>query len=560
MEQSKGRSYRCAIYTRKSSEEGLEQNFNSLHAQREACEAFIKSQASEGWKLIRTAYDDGGLSGGTMERPALKRLLADIGEAHIDVVVVYKVDRLTRSLADFAKMVELFDTHKVSFVAVTQQFNTTTSMGRLTLNVLLSFAQFEREVTGERIRDKIAASKKKGMWMGGVPPLGYDVRERQLVINQAEADLVRLIYNRYLELGCVRELSRDLKRRGIVSKVRVSQKGIRSGGCYFSRGALYELLANPIYIGEIRHKQERHPGQHQAILPSELWNRIQQRLSENAGRGRGSSNRSISSPLAGKVFDSSGQPLYVQGAIRRGRRYRYYVSKSLVNCAAADNDQGWRLSAPELERTVAIAARNLLSDRASLLQALESSDIDAPDPRAILESASSLLIRLQNESDAASCLVELISRVELRSEGIALTLGIQVLSSHVSVAPNTLNLFRFVPLKMKRRGLETRIILGTGGDLPRKVDRALLKAIARSRAWFEELACGRVRSLADIARREKITRRYVERLSRLAFIAPAIVTAICQGRHPAALSTETLLNRIDLPLEWSAQPSALGLD
>ena len=291
-------------------------------------------------------------------------------------------------------------------------------------------------------------------------------------------------------------------------------------------------------------------------MPRELWNRIQQRLNENAGRGRGSSNRSISSPLAGKVFDSSGQPLYVQGAVRRGRRYRYYVSKSLVNGSAADNDQGWRLSAPELERTVAIAARHLLSDRVGLLQALESSDIDAPDPRAILESASSLLIRLQNESDAAACLVELISRVELRSDGIALTLGIQVLSSHVGVTPNTLNLFRFVPVKMKRRGLETRIILATGGDLPRKVDRALLKAIARSRAWFEELACGRVRSLADIARREKITRRYVERLSRLAFIAPAIVTAICQGRQPAALSTETLLNRIDLPLEWSAQPLA----
>ena len=223
------RTHRCAIYTRKSSEEGLEQDFNSLHAQREACEAFIKSQASEGWKLIKTAYDDGGLSGGTMERPALKRLLADIGEGLIDVVVVYKVDRLTRSLADFAKMVELFDAHGVSFVAVTQQFNTTTSMGRLTLNVLLSFAQFEREVTGERIRDKIAASKRKGMWMGGVPPLGYDVKERQLVINPVEADVVRLIYEHYLKLGCVRQLSKELERRGIVSKVRVSHKGIRSG-------------------------------------------------------------------------------------------------------------------------------------------------------------------------------------------------------------------------------------------------------------------------------------------------------------------------------------------
>jgi DNA invertase Pin-like site-specific DNA recombinase len=225
MEQSKPKARRCAVYTRKSSEEGLEQNFNSLHAQREACEAFVKSQTSEGWKLIKTAYDDGGLSGGTMERPALQRLLADIAEGLVDVVVVYKVDRLTRSLADFAKMVEVFDAQGVSFVAVTQQFNTTTSMGRLTLNVLLSFAQFEREVTGERIRDKIAASKKKGMWMGGVPPLGYDVRDRQLLINPAEAATVRHIYERYLELGCVRQLSNELERHGTVSKVRVARNG-----------------------------------------------------------------------------------------------------------------------------------------------------------------------------------------------------------------------------------------------------------------------------------------------------------------------------------------------
>jgi site-specific DNA recombinase len=340
MEQSRSNIRRCAVYTRKSSEEGLEQNFNSLHAQREACEAFIKSQMSEGWKLIKTAYDDGGLSGGTMERPALQRLLADIAEGLIDVVVVYKVDRLTRSLADFAKMVEIFDAHGVSFVAVTQQFNTTTSMGRLTLNVLLSFAQFEREVTGERIRDKIAASKRKGMWMGGVPPLGYDVRDRRLLINPVEADTVRYIYECYLKLGSVRQLSKELEQRGIVSKVRVSRTGVKSGGCRFSRGALYELLANPIYICEIRHKQERHPGEHEPILPKEVWERAQQRLNENAARGRGSANRSIASPLAGKVVDADGQPLYVQGAAKGRRRYRYYVSKCLVSGSASDNGNG----------------------------------------------------------------------------------------------------------------------------------------------------------------------------------------------------------------------------
>src|SRR6202162_2375421 len=246
MERSKPKIRRCAVYTRKSSEEGLEQEFNSLHAQREACEAFIKSQAGEGWRLVRTHYDDGGLSGATMERPALQRLMADIEKGLVDAVVVYKVDRLTRSLTDFAKMVEVFDARGVSFVAVTQQFNTTTSMGRLTLNVLLSFAQFEREVTGERIRDKIAASKRKGIWMGGLVPLGYDVRERQIVVNQAEAETVRYIFRRYGELGCVRLLQGDLGRKGIVSKRRTSARGLQSGGRPFSRGALYTLLRNPI--------------------------------------------------------------------------------------------------------------------------------------------------------------------------------------------------------------------------------------------------------------------------------------------------------------------------
>src|SRR6202158_5383557 len=284
MERPKTLIRRCAIYTRKSSEEGLEQDFNSLHAQREACESFIKSQQGEGWRLIKTSYDDGGLSGGTMERPALQRLLADIGHGLIDVVVVYKVDRLTRSLADFAKMVEVFDARGVSFVAVTQNFNTTTSMGRLTLNVLLSCAQFEREVTGERIRDKIAASRRKGLWMGGVPPLGYDVCDRRLVVNTDENTLVMQMISLYLTLGSVRLLKNDLDRRGIIPKVRLSRKGSTSGGLSFSRGALYELLANPIYIGEVRHRKERHPGQHQPILERALWERAQRNLRDRAAR------------------------------------------------------------------------------------------------------------------------------------------------------------------------------------------------------------------------------------------------------------------------------------
>jgi site-specific DNA recombinase len=311
------KSRRCAIYTRKSSEEGLEQDFNSLDAQRDSCEAFIKSQHGEGWRLVKTGYDDGGFSGGTMERPALKRLLADIEQGLVDVLVVYKVDRLTRSLTDFAKMIESLDRHEVSFVAVTQQFNTTTSMGRLTLNVLLSFAQFEREVTGERIRDKIAASKRKGMWMGGTVPLGYDVHDHRLVVNETEAEIVRQIFQRYLELGAVRLLRDDLVERGIRSKVRVSASGNRSGGAVFSRGALYNLLSNPVYLGEVRHKGERHLGQHQAIVERELWERVQRMLGDHTVRRK---RRTAAEPsaLIGKLFDESGEPLTPSHAVKGG--------------------------------------------------------------------------------------------------------------------------------------------------------------------------------------------------------------------------------------------------
>jgi site-specific DNA recombinase len=293
---------RCAIYTRKSSEHGLEQDFNSLDAQREASEAYIKSQAHEGWRLIKTHYNDGGLSGGTLQRPALQSLLADIRARKIDVVLVYKVDRLTRSLADFAKLVELFEAHGVSFVSVTQQFNTTTSMGRLTLNVLLSFAQFEREIAGERIRDKFAASRRKGMWMGGTIPLGYDVRDRKLIMNEAEAATVRVIFQRYLTLGCVSRLQVELDRKGVRSKQRILISGRVLGGCSFGRGALYHLLRNRIYRGEVVHKGIAYPGEHEPILNEELWNDVQARLSGNLARRRQARVES-GALLGGLIFD-----------------------------------------------------------------------------------------------------------------------------------------------------------------------------------------------------------------------------------------------------------------
>jgi len=487
---------RCAVYTRKSSEEGLEQDFNSLHAQREACEAFIKSQKHEGWQLIKTAYDDGGISGGTMERPALRKLLADIQNRRIDVVVVYKVDRLTRSLSDFARMVEIFDAHGVSFVSVTQQFNTTTSMGRLTLNVLLSFAQFEREVTGERIRDKIAASKKKGIWMGGPVPLGYEVKERKLLIRPKEAEIVRNIYRRYLELGCVRLLQK-----------RITEEGVRSvSGHVLSRGTLYKMLSNPIYIGQIRHKGACHPGQHEGIIGQELWDQVQQCFAQNRIGAKTHSRKTEPSPLTGKLFDASGEQLVPVHANKKGRRYRYYVSKSLLNNPKNDAISGWRLPAQEIEHTI---------------------------------------MHLAAQQNGHTLKIEDIQRVELSSEGIRLTYSIAGIS-----------ITRDFPMQMKRRGVEMRVVIGDAS--PTRIDLTLIKAIARAHSWFEELSSGQVKSLTELAKREKISGACISYRIKLAFLAPDIVNAIISGRQPPELTTQALIRGVDLPMDWNEQKQLLG--
>ena len=344
---------RCAIYTRKSSEEGLEQDFNSLDAQREACEAYIVSQKSTGWSALPQMYDDGGLSGGTLERPALQRLLLDIGANCVDTVVVYKVDRLTRSLNDFAKIVEVFDTHGVSFVSVTQQFNTTTSMGRLTLNMLLSFAQFEREVTGERIRDKIAASKRKGMWMGGLLPLGYDVADRKLVVNAREADTVRQIFRRYAALKSVHALKAELDGVGIVSKARLNRHGRISGGHPMAVGALYHLLQNPIYRGEIAHKDRSYPGLHEPIIDPALWEETRAVLAANRIERTTRSTATAPSLLAGLVYDDGGVPMSPTHANKKGTRYRYYMSQSLIKRGRPKiSTTGCRVPAADLEAVV----------------------------------------------------------------------------------------------------------------------------------------------------------------------------------------------------------------
>ncbi len=563
MEPDKTSSRRCAIYTRKSSEEGLEQDFNSLQAQREACEAFIKSQASEGWRLVKPAYDDGGVSGGTMERPALQRLLADISQRLIDVVVVYKVDRLTRSLADFAKMVEVFDAHGVSFVAVTQQFNTTTSMGRLTLNVLLSFAQFEREVTGERIRDKIAASKRKGMWMGGCVPLGYDLCDRRIVIDQREAETVRYIFRQYLELGCVRLLKEDLDRRGVLSKRRTSKTGVESGGHPFSRGALYALLSNPIYVGEIRHKNLRHPGQHRAIVDRAVWERTQQQLQEHRVRAkRNDASLVEKSPLIGRLVDENGVGLTPSHARKGERKYRYYVSRNFPAQGAIPARLGWRLPARELEDRVAAAIREMLDDESSVLEAAQKTSHDSARIERVLHTARNWSRLLQSEAEQTSALDAAVDRVDLKSDGIRVSIKLSVAGAEKSRAQllDQVTIARWFPMQLKRRGVELRMIVGDHNRSAAIVDLPLLKAVARAHRWFDEISTGKARSLAAIAAREGLAVRYVGRLIRLAFLAPDIVESIVEGRQPTTLTAEALTRRIELPLSWCAQRAVLNLE
>src|SRR5262245_25564435 len=385
-----GQIFHCAIYTRKSSDEGLEQEFNSLDAQREACEAYVTSQRHAGWVALPDMYDDGGLSGGTMERPALQRLLSDIKAGKVQIIVVYKVDRLTRSLADFAKIVDVLDAHDASFVSVTQQFNTTTSMGRLTLNMLLSFAQFEREIAGERIRDKIAASKAKGMWMGGNVPLGYDVKDRKLVVNETEASTVRTIFRRYAELGSVALLKAELDRLGVVSKRREGAGGAFSSGKCFSRGALYLMLQNRLYRGEIAHKDQIYPGQHEAIIDPELWQIVQDGLAANRQERSLVVGAEAASLLAGLIFDGDGNRMTPTHATKRGRRYRYYVSASLLASDRPQANRGMRVPVGDIEGLVLDQLRAFFASRTDVGDALASLHLNAHSVDAALCNASAL--------------------------------------------------------------------------------------------------------------------------------------------------------------------------
>jgi DNA invertase Pin-like site-specific DNA recombinase len=559
------RKVRCAIYTRKSTEEGLDQDFNSLDAQREACEAFVASQKHEGWVALATQYDDGGYSGGTLERPALKCLLDDIRGSKIDVVVVYKIDRLTRSLLDFAKIVEVFDVHGVSFVSVTQAFNTATSMGRLTLNVLLSFAQFEREVTGERIRDKIAASKKKGMWMGGYPPLGYDVKDRKLVVNAAEAQTVRYIFRRYLELRSVRLLKERLDQAGIVSKRRLAPDGRPYGGRPLARGALYHMLQNRIYCGEIVHKNQAYPGEHRPIIDEDLWQKVQATLAANrVNRGSGNGNDQLSL-LAGLIYDSHGEPMTPSHAAKKGVRYRYYVSKSLLTGGVRAERKGQRIPAANIETLVSGRLRAWLADPVTVLNAVQYLGPDAFTQKRLLDEAARLAASWR-ELDAERLLPILgamVTRVQVHSDRVEVTLdqmGValwlsdkdQPQSTHRSGDGEWHVTVLTIPAQLKRAGIEMKLVVDDGSE-PANVDPVLVRLLLRAHAIRVRVLEEPSLPLKEIAREEGISSSYVTRLLRLAFLAPDIVTAILNGKHPPQLTANRLMDDTRLPLDWTTQ-------
>lgn len=512
---------RCAVYTRKSSDEGLEQEFNSLDAQREAAEAYVKSQASEGWKLLPDRYDDGGFSGGSMERPGLKLLLADIALGKVDVVVVYKIDRLTRSLGDFARMVELFDKHKVSFVSVTQSFNTTSSMGRLTLNVLLSFAQFEREVTGERIRDKIAASKAKGMWMGGTLPLGYDKpsgTSRILVVNEAEAVTVQLIFRKYLELCSVSRLQGWLHENGIVSKMWVTEAGRRIGGNPFARGALFHMLRNQTYRGMIVHRDKAHPGTHEPIVDEHLFNEVQDMLNAYARRHNCQDARVMRAPLVGRLFDGSGNPMTPSFTHKKsGTVYRYYVSAPLSKGPRQGNESLKRVPATAMERVIERQVARLVPTH--------------------YQWPLSLPTRIEVHDRTVQILlpVEHLPAIREKLEG----------KERVEVDPADPTALRLsIPIRMQRHGGK-RIIKSSGPAEPQP-DDVLIKALRTAHSMLEIDS----RGLPTLQIAPKSP--YERRLLKLAFLAPDIQRAILDGRQLSGLTLERLIHG-GVPACWAEQ-------
>jgi len=547
---------RCAIYTRKSSEEGLEQGFNSLDAQREACAAYVLSQASEGWNLLPDIYDDGGISGGTLERPALQRLLADVAAGKIDIIVVYKVDRLTRSLLDFAKLVEAFDKASTSFVSITQSFNTTTSMGRLTLNMLLSFAQFEREVTAERIRDKISASKARGMWMGGTPPLGYRPDGRTLAIVDKHAVIVRDIYRRYLDLGNVRHLTEQLAAEGIDTPQRTSGTGRGFGGCRFSRGQLYLILRNPIYVGDIPHRGKIHKGQHPAIIEREIWDRVQALMTSHV-QGERKTRSPHASVLAGLIVDSADEPMLATHACKGKIRYRYYVSRSLQHGDTDGKVSGVRLPAREIEAVVAEQVAQFFDDPLLIASRLLLTITPTLLPR-ISEHCAAIAPQLRSRTRGP--LRDIVTQVRALEDRLEIDLAIHRIAEMLECAlageivpVHTIS----IAIRLTRTGRAIRLVQGDG-SLGRQdgADPALVKLLIKARKWWSTLAEGEL-DISTLAIQEGVTASWMTRIVRLAFLAPDVVDAILDGRQRAHVEAKTLCQTDTVPASWEKQTEQL---
>lgn len=534
------RRIRCAIYTRKSSEQGLEQEFNSLDAQREACEAYVASQKHEGWELLPDLYDDGGISGGHLDRPALQRLMQAVDDKRVDQIVVYKIDRMTRSLADFAKLVERLDAADASFVSVTQSFNTATSMGRLTLNVLLSFAQFEREVTAERIRDKIAASKRKGLWMGGNVPLGYQADGRTLKIDVDEAATIRTLYDLYLEHPAIRQVKGQAEDLGLRSRRRERSGGSTSGGNTFDRGHIHHILSNPIYAGRIRHKRQVFEGQHPSIIDPVIWDRVQQMLQDGAARTRGTKKSATRSVLAGKLFDETGDRLTPSHSKKNGKRLRYYISRRLVTDRRVAHPDAWRLPAEEVE---------------TLLVRLIRQHFGRPDAAStILQGASAVEIltaikRLESLNGTKACLA-LVERADLRPGSLTLQIDNLALAQVLVCEPDQINgtaLTIGAPFRMRRRGVELKLHLGNPAP---EVDLILVRNIVKARRWLGMIIEGR--TFAEIAAEEGVSKRRVQDVVDLALLAPDVLDAIASGEQSDGLTTDYLIKTGFDPV-WSKQ-------
>ena len=583
---SEKRRYRCAIYTRKSHEEGLDQDFNSLDAQREACEAYILSQAGLGWELSPKLYDDGGISGGHLDRAGLQALLTDIRAGQIDIVVVYKVDRLTRSITDFGKLVETFDEQEVSFVSVTQAFNTTNSMGRLTLNVLLSFAQFEREVTAERIRDKIAGSKQKGMWMGGRVPYGYQNQDKKLFIHEVEAANVRLMFELYLKHKSLSEVKQALDRLNVVSRQRTNKSGMQTGGLPFTAGNIRSILSNPVYTGDIRHKQNVYRGNHEPLMERAIWNEVQS-VFANQNNNKQNNRTRTNSPalLKGLLYDEQGNRLVTHHVNKKGNRYYYYITKAERGKERGDGNrdqnrngtsdtktnQGTpttaltqtRLPMQKIERAIEEHLIATFKSKQSLLEITNQTKIEAHRLHAISQQAETLANTLEaaNHLELEAIYQKLIERITINSDNIQIdfepnylteTLGLEVVREGQNFKIRK-------PTEVRRRGQELRLVIGGKQAEEKRTDMSLIKLIAKAHFLKHEIETGAVRSIKEFAEKYSIDHGDAKNLIPLSYVAPDIVEAIYDGTQPSNLTTSRLKSVANrLPIRWNEQRQVLG--